>query len=204
VIGRYFFMKEVFVMAEERSFLEKGFDKANAVLEKPVSVVSAIVNGLMRDGTIAAGGRQGIDELGQAIKAFPDAIQAHAEPGGMFEPLHSDIAAARDARTADKPLPSPSQVAGKGQESGTVHGPAQEAEKPRAMTPGELAKDGKAAASVHGPAHQADKPHTPTPSEIGKDRGESWKGREAGHGLGAEQDKHHGNEQHQRERGRDR
>jgi hypothetical protein len=37
--------------------------------------------------------RQGIGELGQALKAFPDAIQV-AEPGQMFTPTQGEIAEA--------------------------------------------------------------------------------------------------------------
>ena len=117
--------------------------------------------------------RQGGDELGQALKAFPDSIQAHAEPGQIFEPLYSDIVSARDNGT--QPLPSPSQIANEGNAVATVESPAQQAEQPRAMTPSELANDGKAADTVHGPDRQADTANVPTPSEIAQDRGEkSW------------------------------
>lgn len=37
--------------------------------------------------------RQGISELGQALKAFPDALQV-TEPGQMFSPTQGEIAEA--------------------------------------------------------------------------------------------------------------
>jgi hypothetical protein len=117
--------------------------------------------------------RQGGDELGQALKAFPDSIQAHAEPGQLFEPLYSDIVAGRDNGT--QPLPSPSQIANDGNAVATVESPAQQAEQPRAMTPSEIANGGKAADTVYGPAQEAENTRTPTPSEIAQDRGEqTW------------------------------
>ena len=115
--------------------------------------------------------RQGGDELGQALKAFPDSIQAHAEPGQLFEPLYSDIVAGRDNGT--QPLPSPSQIANDGNAVATVESPAQQAEQPRAMTPSEIANDGNAVATVYGPDRQADNTQMPTPSEIAQDRGQA-------------------------------
>jgi hypothetical protein len=58
----------------------------------------------MRDGTIKAASRQGVDELGMALKAFPDAIQAH-EPGTIFSPTQGEIADDRRVH------PSPSEIA---------------------------------------------------------------------------------------------
>jgi hypothetical protein len=40
---------------------------------------------------LRAAGRQGVDEIGMALKAFPDSIQAH-EPGQLFTPLPSEVA----------------------------------------------------------------------------------------------------------------
>ncbi len=78
--------------------------------------LAAIYHAVMRGGELQAMGRMGIDELGQALRAFPDAIHAHAEPGGMFEPLHRDIAAARDQHAPRESLHSAQQ------EKGGVHG----------------------------------------------------------------------------------
>lgn len=40
---------------------------------------------------LRAAGRQGVDEIGMALKAFPDSIQTH-EPGQLFSPLPSEVA----------------------------------------------------------------------------------------------------------------
>jgi hypothetical protein len=45
------------------------------------------------EGTLRAAGRQGVSELGQALKAFPDSIQI-SEPGQMFTPTQGEIAEA--------------------------------------------------------------------------------------------------------------
>jgi hypothetical protein len=75
------------------------------------SMIGGMYNAVMRGGELQAAFRMGIDEIGQALKAFPDAVQARAEPGGMFEPLHSDIAAARDQYGSRDSLPSPGDIA---------------------------------------------------------------------------------------------
>jgi ParB family chromosome partitioning protein len=62
-----------------------------------------------------AAGRQGIDEIGMALKAFPDAIQAQ-EVGTIFSPTQGEIA---DDRKDD--LPSPSQIADSKPPQRTAH-----------------------------------------------------------------------------------
>lgn len=57
-------------------------------------VVGSVIDAILDDGVIAAAGRQGIGELGQALKAFPDSIQVE-EPGTLFNPTQGEIAAAR-------------------------------------------------------------------------------------------------------------
>jgi hypothetical protein len=51
-------------------------------------------------GVLAAAGRQGVSELGQALKAFPEAIQV-TEPGQMFSPTQGEIAEARRESTLE-------------------------------------------------------------------------------------------------------
>lgn len=46
------------------------------------------------DGTLAAAGRQGLDELGEALKAFPESIQTQ-EYGSIGNPTQGEIAASR-------------------------------------------------------------------------------------------------------------
>ena len=73
-----------------------------------------IYHAVMADGHIAAGVRQGFNELANAFgQVWPDHV-ATVEPGTMFHPLHSELAAenkAHSERAADVPLPSPSQIA---------------------------------------------------------------------------------------------
>ncbi len=92
--------------------------------------VSLLVHKAMQDGTIKAAGRQGIDELGAALKAFPDAIQAH-EAGTIFNPTQGEVAAGRKAEGHH-----PSGIVG-GKHG--VYGP--EHERPASRTPSELAAD---------------------------------------------------------------
>jgi hypothetical protein len=79
--------------------------------DKPPSITSAILDAVNRHvvepageivdstflhGPVAAALRQGADEIGMALKAFPDSIQTH-EPGSVLNPLFSDIANNRRA-----------------------------------------------------------------------------------------------------------
>jgi hypothetical protein len=59
-----------------------------------VSIVAAMWNAVTADGTLAAAARQGVDELGTALKAFPDSIQVN-EPGTLWHPTQGEIAADR-------------------------------------------------------------------------------------------------------------
>jgi hypothetical protein len=60
------------------------------------NLLSSIYQAIMKDGTIAAAGRQGIAELGEALKAFPDSIQVR-EVGTIFAPTQGEIAEDRKA-----------------------------------------------------------------------------------------------------------
>jgi hypothetical protein len=183
--------------------MAEGNRKEPGLLQQAGNMLGAAYRAVMRGGEIQAAGRQGIDELGQALKAFPDSIQAHAEPGSMFEPLHRDIAAARDKYAPEQPLPSPSQILKEGKATDTVHGPAQQAEKPHAMTPSGIVKEGKPDGTVHGPDRQGDRPHTPSPSEISKDRGEKpWADYVTERREKGNQDGNAGNDQNERGQGR--
>jgi hypothetical protein len=61
---------------------------------------------ILRDGTVAAFLRQGADEMGVALKAFPDSIHAE-EPGSILNPTQGEIAADRKASR----IPTPSEIA---------------------------------------------------------------------------------------------
>lgn len=67
------------------------------------NAVNAIIEPITRDGTLAAFGRQGADELWAALRASPDTIHAE-EPGTILNPTQGEIAASRK-------LPSPSEIA---------------------------------------------------------------------------------------------
>lgn len=88
---------------------------ASRFFQQAASVVVGVYKAVFRDGTVDAALRQGANELGQALKPFPDSIQVD-EPGAVFNPMYSDIAQGRDryapAEPAERPsLPSPSQIA---------------------------------------------------------------------------------------------
>lgn len=55
-------------------------------------------------GEIAAAVRQGADEIGMFLKAFPDSVQTH-EPGSVLNPIFSDIS----ERQADR-VPSVAEI----------------------------------------------------------------------------------------------
>jgi hypothetical protein len=61
-----------------------------------VSIAAMAWKAVTRDGTLAAAFRQGIAELGAALKAFPDSIQV-SEPGTLWHPTQGEIASDRQA-----------------------------------------------------------------------------------------------------------
>jgi hypothetical protein len=94
-------------------------DLASVMFHKVRSAVNRAVEPIIRDGTVPAFFRQGADEIGMALKAFPDSLQAH-EPGTILNPTQGEIAASRSPRgsvygrpnrQANPDLPSPSEIA---------------------------------------------------------------------------------------------
>ncbi len=75
---------------QQRNALTAMLDATKAV----ASGLGTAVDKLMEDGTIKAAAVQGIDELGTALKAFPDAVQAQSV-GTVFHPLASQMAKER-------------------------------------------------------------------------------------------------------------
>jgi hypothetical protein len=81
-------------------------------------LVAKVWSGLTKDGTLAAFMRQGADELGAALKAFPDAIQTQ-ETGTVWNPTQGEIASSRARGKhsgnyisfSNHPHPWPSEVA---------------------------------------------------------------------------------------------
>jgi hypothetical protein len=74
-------------------------------VDRSPSLVSKVWDAITKDGTLAAAWRQGADEIGIALKAFPDSIHAE-EPGTILNPTQGEIADDRKPR-----LPSPSEIA---------------------------------------------------------------------------------------------
>jgi hypothetical protein len=61
------------------------------------SMVATLWHAITADGTLAAAARQGADELGAALKAFPDSIQVQ-ESGTVWNPTQGEIGAARQGQ----------------------------------------------------------------------------------------------------------
>jgi hypothetical protein len=59
-------------------------------------LVARAVNAVLRDGTLAAAWRQGLDEIGAALKAFPESIQV-SELGTIGSPTPGEIGLQRGA-----------------------------------------------------------------------------------------------------------
>ena len=114
-----------------------------AIFSIAKSALSSTFNAVMKDGTLAAAGRQGIDELGMALKPFPDSIQSTV-PGTIWNPTQGEIAASRsnaNAAANDNAalLPSPSEIA-RGNSSADLYGPEQAKNQPL-PSPSEIARD---------------------------------------------------------------
>ncbi len=95
------------------------------MIAKPVLAVAAMTailwNRLTDDGHLAAAGRQGLDELGAALKAFPESMQVH-ETGTLWNPTPGEVAASRQpgrhtgsyasySSSSPPPHPWPSEIA---------------------------------------------------------------------------------------------
>jgi hypothetical protein len=82
-------------------------------------LVAKLWHAITEDGTLKSAARQGVDELGVALKAFPDSIQT-AETGTVWSPTQGEIAADRKSAfhssyytsfSSSPPHPWPSEVA---------------------------------------------------------------------------------------------
>ena len=92
--------------------IDKGFFAAArevmaSVRETVNDLHQPVSEPLLRDGMLAAAFRQGVDEIWQALKPFPETIQAH-EPGTLLNPLPSEIA---EARKIEAPAMTPAEIA---------------------------------------------------------------------------------------------
>lgn len=68
--------------------------KNEAFLDHVKGVIASVYTATTKDGHLAAFGRQGVDEIGMALRAFPDSIQAQ-EHGTIFDPTPGEIASGR-------------------------------------------------------------------------------------------------------------
>ena len=100
------------IVAEDRAKVEVSNDRstgtdggqargggiASLVLMPIVAVgtmIGKVWDAITRDGMLAAAGRQGLDELGAALKPFPDSIQVH-ETGTIWNPTPGEVASSRE------------------------------------------------------------------------------------------------------------
>jgi hypothetical protein len=97
---RFYLGKGLIMASQEESVQEN--EKSGGIVSTVASVVTGagsilgkMWDAVMADGMIAAAGRQGIDELGAALQAFPDSIQVQ-EAGTIWNPTQGEIAADRD------------------------------------------------------------------------------------------------------------
>lgn len=72
-----------------------------AMMAKPFI---AIGKGITQDGTLAAAWRQGADEIGEALKPFPESVQTQ-EVGTILNPTQGEVAQARgEDRSPSTPM----------------------------------------------------------------------------------------------------
>jgi hypothetical protein len=98
--------------------------RAGSFFAGATAAVSKLWHALTDDGHLAAAGRQGIDELGTALKAFPDSIQTQ-ETGTIWNPTQGEIAAERQhtRHRGGPPHPWPSEIASQNRyQPGNDHG----------------------------------------------------------------------------------
>ena len=73
------------------------------------SLLSRAVQAVLKDGTLAAAWRQGLDEIGQALKAFPESIQV-SEMGTIGSPTPAEISQQRGVFSRDREQNNPSSL----------------------------------------------------------------------------------------------
>lgn len=162
------------------------------------SGLSSVYNAVTRDGTLAAAWRQGADEVGMALKAFPDSIQVE-EPGTILNPTQGEIASARDHDPS--PSSATSKTANSGARGGYVEGRGLILDS-SGPSPSAIAKEGSSnQAESLGQAQ-------PSPSDIARDQGsvleqeKSWAQRENDRRAQAQQGGNADNDQNERAKGR--
>jgi hypothetical protein len=140
---------------KENSSMEGQESRGSGMLGRAaaygIATVSILWQNATKDGHLAAAGRQGLDEIGHALKAFPESIQTQ-EVGAIFEPTQGEIASSRrgSVHGLGYGLRPPSQIAhGRSAVYGRdeVHG--------RLRSPSEIAADrgGREAETSHSNEH---------------------------------------------------
>jgi hypothetical protein len=133
-------------MAEKQASSNENSRAASAEAGKPASSAAGLIesiftgaaaavgklwHALTDDGVLAAAGRQGIDELGAALKAFPESIQVQ-ETGTLWNPTQGEIASDRQhtrhprshSASGGPAHPWPSEIASQNRhQPGNDHGP---------------------------------------------------------------------------------
>lgn len=125
-------------------------------------------NAVTKDGTIAAAMRQGADEIGMALKAFPDSIHVE-EPGTILNPTQGEIASARGQAPSPSTATSPSAIAKDG--AASVYGPDQgQAKSPSSPSPSEIARE--QATTTQDAQPRGQEQSQPSPGDIARERGD--------------------------------
>jgi hypothetical protein len=98
-------------VAENRASDDAGDSASNSggLLGAIFGGVAKAWNAVMADGHLEAAWRQGIDEIGVALKPFPESIQVD-EPGTLWNPTQGEIANDRDSSATGRAM-WPSEVA---------------------------------------------------------------------------------------------
>jgi hypothetical protein len=137
--GAGFFPERIDGMADKQTFPYGPFN--DAVL----GLMDSVYNAVTRDKTVFAFLRQGVNELAAAFGTM-SGEHTVTEPGAVFHPLHSDIAASREnGLGAEQASPaasllSPSQIAQETVSTGSVHGEQRAVDKPL-PSPSEIARE---------------------------------------------------------------
>jgi hypothetical protein len=106
-----FTRKAGFRVAENQAPNDAGDSASNrgGLLGAVFGGVAKVWNAVMADGHLEAAWRQGINEVGTALKAFPDSIGVD-QPGTLWNPTQGEIAADRNDSPAGR-APWPSEIA---------------------------------------------------------------------------------------------
>jgi hypothetical protein len=92
------------------------------------SLLGRAIHAALKDGTLAASWRQGLGELGEALKAFPDSIQVR-ELGTVGAPTPGEISMQRSLYGHSHEQESHASLADQARASGSQDHPPQQEQK---------------------------------------------------------------------------